>query len=135
MISRDRNEKERLDSRNALEEYVYDLREKLDGDLSGFVEDSEKQKLSETLSSLENWLYEDGSDEKKEVYVEKLQDLKVIIKGFCKHDFLVILISSNTIILFLNRVKESPSRNVAWNLKTDLVPWRKWKSPNSSPVK
>lgn len=78
MISRDRNEKERLDSRNALEEYVYDLREKLDGDLSGFVEDAEKQKLSETLSSLENWLYEDGSDEKKEVYVEKLQDLKVI---------------------------------------------------------
>lgn len=77
MISRDRNEKERLDSRNALEEYVYDLREKLDMDLNGFVEETERKKLSETLSTLENWLYEDGSDEKKEVYVDKLGELKV----------------------------------------------------------
>ncbi|CAL8082052.1 unnamed protein product [Orchesella dallaii] len=76
MISRDRNEKDRLDSRNALEEYVYDLREKLDMELNGFVEDGERQKLSETLTSLENWLYEDGSDEKKEVYVQKLEELK-----------------------------------------------------------
>ncbi|ODN05638.1 Heat shock 70 kDa protein 4L [Orchesella cincta] len=76
MISRDRNEKDRIDSRNTLEEYVYDLREKLDMELNGFVEDSERQKLSETLTSLENWLYEDGSDEKKEIYVQKLEELK-----------------------------------------------------------
>lgn len=77
MISRDRNEKERLDSRNALEEYVYDLREKLDMELNTFVEDNERQKLAGTLSSLENWLYEDGSDEKKQVYLDKLQELMV----------------------------------------------------------
>ncbi|ODN06318.1 Heat shock 70 kDa protein 4L [Orchesella cincta] len=76
MISRDRNEKDRIDSRNTLEEYVYDLREKLDMELNGFVEDGERQKLSETLTSLENWLYEDGSDEKKEIYVQKLEELK-----------------------------------------------------------
>lgn len=81
MISRDRNEKERLDSRNALEEYVYDLREKLDMELSGFVEERERKSLSETLSHLENWLYEDGSDEKKDVYVQKLQELKVIFRS------------------------------------------------------
>jgi heat shock protein len=76
MISRDRNEKDRLDNRNALEEYVYDLREKLDSDLNSFVEDSERQSLSQILSHLENWLYEDGSDEKKEVYMQKLQELR-----------------------------------------------------------
>lgn len=82
MISRDRNEKERLDSRNALEEYVYDLREKLDMELNTFVEDNERQKLAGTLSSLENWLYEDGSDEKKQVYLDKLQELMVSRKEY-----------------------------------------------------
>jgi len=76
MISRDRNEKERIDSRNSLEEYVYDLREKLDTDLNGFVQDAERQSLSGDLSHLEIWLYEDGSDEKKETYIQKLQELK-----------------------------------------------------------
>lgn len=82
MISRDRNEKERLDSRNALEEYVYDLREKLDMELNTFVEDNERQKLAGTLSALENWLYEDGSDEKKQVYLDKLQELMVSRKEY-----------------------------------------------------
>jgi len=40
------------------------------------VEDGERQSLSQNLSHLENWLYEDGSDEKKEVYMQKLQELK-----------------------------------------------------------
>lgn len=77
MISRDRNEKERLDSRNALEEYVYDLREKLDTDLNIFVEEGDRRRLNETLAQLETWLYEEGDDEKKEVYLQKLTELKV----------------------------------------------------------
>ncbi|CAL8104143.1 unnamed protein product [Orchesella dallaii] len=76
MISRDRSEKDRLDCKNTLEEYVYDLREKLDMDLQSFIEEGERQKLTETLSYFENWLYEGGEDEKKEVYANKLEELK-----------------------------------------------------------
>lgn len=86
MISRDRNEKERVDSRNALEEYVYDLREKLETDLNIFVEEGDRQQLCETLSQLETWLYEEGDDEKKEVYLQKLTELKVN-SCFCERAF------------------------------------------------
>ena len=37
MRSQDREEKEKADSRNALEEYIYDIRDKIGGDYSEFV--------------------------------------------------------------------------------------------------
>lgn len=42
MIAADRQEKERADARNALEEYVYDLRSKLMDDLEPFVLPTDK---------------------------------------------------------------------------------------------
>ena len=39
MISQDKLEKERIDSKNAVEEYVYDTREKLSGQLEGFIKE------------------------------------------------------------------------------------------------
>ena len=39
MISQDKLEKERIDSKNAVEEYVYDTREKLSGRLEGFIKE------------------------------------------------------------------------------------------------
>ncbi|OXA61158.1 heat shock 70 kDa protein 4L [Folsomia candida] len=76
MMAEDRREKERIDAKNGLEEYVYLLRDKLDTDLTQFVEERDKSKLSEELSFLENWLYEDGSDEKRQVYQDRLEKLK-----------------------------------------------------------
>ena len=46
MISQDKLEKERIDSKNAVEEYVYDTREKLSGRLEGFI----KEKVSYDIS-------------------------------------------------------------------------------------
>uniref|UniRef100_A0A8C0VPM7 Heat shock protein 105 kDa n=1 Tax=Cyanistes caeruleus TaxID=156563 RepID=A0A8C0VPM7_CYACU len=73
MIMQDKLEKERNDAKNAVEEYVYEFRDKLSGPYEKFV--CEKG-FSALLAETEGWLYEEGEDEAKQVYVEKLEDLK-----------------------------------------------------------
>lgn len=76
MMMQDKLEKERNDAKNAVEEYVYDLREKLCSIYEAFITEEDSNQLSLLLEETENWLYEDGEDQAKQVYVEKLQDLK-----------------------------------------------------------
>lgn len=65
--------------KNALEEYIYDMRSKLDGRYASYVQSPEKTKLSAALSEAEDWLYsEEGEDATKSVYVAKLDTLKVL---------------------------------------------------------
>ncbi|XP_049861111.1 heat shock 70 kDa protein 4 [Schistocerca gregaria] len=80
MIASDRQEKERIDARNALEEYVYDLRGKLNSDeeLATFVNDADRTSLSQQLDETENWLYEEGEDCNRQVYVDRLSSLKTL---------------------------------------------------------
>lgn len=80
MIAEDRQENERIDARNALEEYVYDLRAKLTDDyqLATFVTDTDKDSLSRTLDETEIWLYEEGEDCQRQIYIDRLTRLKVI---------------------------------------------------------
>lgn len=79
MVAEDRQEKERVDARNALEEYVYDLRAKLteDDQLATFITEADKEALCRTLDETEQWLYEEGEDCQRHVYSERLQRLKV----------------------------------------------------------
>uniref|UniRef100_A0A4W3IHW5 Heat shock protein 4a n=1 Tax=Callorhinchus milii TaxID=7868 RepID=A0A4W3IHW5_CALMI len=72
MIMQDKLEKERNDAKNAVEEYVYESREKLCGKYEQFVSED----LSRLLEDTENWLYEDGEDQPKQVYIDKLNELK-----------------------------------------------------------
>lgn len=88
MIRNDSAEKERVDARNALEEYVYDMREKIgeDGSLAPYVIDSDRQSISNQLNDLENWLYEEGEDCEKDVYRSQLNKLHSVtdpIKARC----------------------------------------------------
>ncbi|XP_020293342.1 97 kDa heat shock protein isoform X2 [Pseudomyrmex gracilis] len=78
MVAEDRQEKERVDARNALEEYVYDLRAKLteDDQLATFITEADKEALCRTLDETEQWLYEEGEDCQRHVYSERLQRLK-----------------------------------------------------------
>ncbi|GCB67523.1 heat shock 70 kDa protein 4-like [Scyliorhinus torazame] len=76
MMMQDKLEKERNDAKNALEEYVYESREKLCGIYEKFVSKEEQSKLSLLLEDTENWLYEDGEDQGKQVYIDKLTELK-----------------------------------------------------------
>uniref|UniRef100_A0A665WDS8 Heat shock 70 kDa protein 4-like n=1 Tax=Echeneis naucrates TaxID=173247 RepID=A0A665WDS8_ECHNA len=75
MIMQDKLEKERNDAKNNVEEYVYDMRDKLHGMLEKFVSESVNA-LSLKLEDTENWLYEDGEDQPKQVYIDKLAELK-----------------------------------------------------------
>jgi heat shock protein len=78
MISNDRQEKERVDARNALEEFVYEARNKLqeDGQLFEYVVDQERGDLCNQLDDVENWLYEDGESCEREVYKNRLTELR-----------------------------------------------------------
>lgn len=78
MIASDKQEKERADSRNALEEYVYDLRSKVSSEeeLGAYILQTDKELLVQQLDEMENWLYEDGEDCNKQVYIDKLAELK-----------------------------------------------------------
>uniref|UniRef100_A0A8C8E3B4 Heat shock protein 4b n=1 Tax=Oryzias sinensis TaxID=183150 RepID=A0A8C8E3B4_9TELE len=76
MIMQDKLEKERNDAKNYVEEYVYDMRDKLHGIFEKFVSESDRDALSLKLEDTENWLYEDGEDQPKQVYIDKLAELK-----------------------------------------------------------
>ena len=60
-------------AKNALEAHIYALRNRLYEGLAPFVKEADRDALAATLSKLEDWLYEDGEDETKSVYVAKLQ--------------------------------------------------------------
>ncbi|KAH8270458.1 hypothetical protein KR018_010243 [Drosophila ironensis] len=76
MIGNDQKETERIDAKNALEEFVYDMRNKLQGGpLERFVVEAEREAIVGQLNDLENWLYEDGEDCERETYTNRLQAL------------------------------------------------------------
>ena len=79
MIAEDKQEKERIDARNALEEYVYDLRAKLqeEDQLATFIGDTEREKLCQELDETENWLYEEGEECQRQIYADRLARLRV----------------------------------------------------------
>ncbi|KAI9609383.1 hypothetical protein H4Q26_007337 [Puccinia striiformis f. sp. tritici PST-130] len=67
------------DRKNALEEYVYDTRDKLEGAYAPFVTREVKQQLLDALSKAEEWLYsEEGEDASKSQYVARLDELNAI---------------------------------------------------------
>ncbi|MFS7980826.1 putative Heat shock protein 70 family [Helianthus anomalus] len=76
MALQDRVMEETKDKKNAVEAYVYDMRNKLHDKLHEFVTDSDREALMAKLQETEDWLYEDGEDETKGVYIAKLDELK-----------------------------------------------------------
>jgi len=78
MAASDRLAVETADRKNQVEAYVYAIRGKLHDQYSQFSTESEKEKLSNLLDNTENWLYEDGADVAKSVYVAKLAELHAL---------------------------------------------------------
>lgn len=76
MALQDRVMEETKDKKNAVEAYVYDMRNKLYEKLADYVTEHEREELTGKLQQTEDWLYEDGEDEIKSVYVAKLAELK-----------------------------------------------------------
>lgn len=77
MINNDRQEKERVDARNALEEFVYDIRGKIQegGELHIYLTETSRDKFCLELDQIETWLYEEGEDCERQVYIDRLSIL------------------------------------------------------------
>lgn len=87
MISADKLIKDRLVAKNAVEEYVYEMRDKLYGSYEKYLSESGREEYMATLSGTENWLYEDGENCQKQVYIDRLSELKKVgDKVIMRHD-------------------------------------------------
>merc|ERR1719376_1091378 len=78
MIQNDKQERDRVNAKNTVEEYVYEMREKLSTSLEDFISEQDKEKFSKFLTETEDWLYEDGEDETRAVYQARLDDMKAM---------------------------------------------------------
>ncbi|PVD34365.1 hypothetical protein C0Q70_05636 [Pomacea canaliculata] len=78
MIMQDRLEKERVDAKNTVEEYVYEMRNKLSNELEDYMQEDDRNTFVVKLEDTEVWLYEEGEDQNKQVYVDKLAELKKV---------------------------------------------------------
>lgn len=84
MVAADKLVAETEEKKNALEEYIYTLRGKLEDEYKDFANEEEKEKLSKMLMDTEEWLYDDGYDSTKGKYVAKYEELAALgnlIKG------------------------------------------------------
>ncbi|CAK7351163.1 unnamed protein product [Dovyalis caffra] len=67
------------DKKNALESYVYEMRDKICSKYHSFATETERDEISITLQKTEEWLYEDGADESENIYNQKLEDLRKLV--------------------------------------------------------
>ncbi|XP_016711341.2 heat shock 70 kDa protein 16 isoform X2 [Gossypium hirsutum] len=79
LMQQDLKMEQTKDKKNALESYVYEMRDKILNAYRSFANESDREEISRKLQQTEDWLYEDGMDETENVYVEKLEDLKKLV--------------------------------------------------------
>ncbi|KAL2021937.1 hypothetical protein VTK56DRAFT_6356 [Thermocarpiscus australiensis] len=66
------------EKKNELETYIYELRNKLDDQYAEFASDEEKAKIREKCDATEEWLYDEGDDTTKAVYVAKMDEIRAL---------------------------------------------------------
>ncbi|KAK8217381.1 adenyl-nucleotide exchange factor sse1 [Zalaria obscura] len=78
MVMEDKLVADTEDKKNELESYIYELRGKIEEQYAEFANEDEKAKLREKLEQSEDWLYEDGEDATKAVYVAKIEEIRAV---------------------------------------------------------
>lgn len=78
LSNQDTYESNRLVAKNAVEEYIYSIREKICEELETYIVEADREAFSRKLTETEDWLYEDGEDCEKAVYEDKLKELKLV---------------------------------------------------------
>ncbi|KUL88684.1 hypothetical protein ZTR_05067 [Talaromyces verruculosus] len=66
------------EKKNELESYIYELRDKIETTYAEFSSEEEKEKLRSKLTEAEDWLYEEGEDTTKAIYVSKMEEIRFI---------------------------------------------------------
>ncbi|UNI22067.1 adenyl-nucleotide exchange factor sse1 [Purpureocillium takamizusanense] len=78
MVMEDKLVADTEEKKNELEAYIYDLRAKLDDQYAEFASEDEKATMKQKLETAEDWLYDEGDDASKGVYVAKLEELRAM---------------------------------------------------------
>lgn len=76
MQAQDRLAAETADAKNAVESYILGMRNRLTGDLNEYSTESERSTFDSALTAAEDWLYDEGDDVTKGIYVAKKKDLQ-----------------------------------------------------------
>ncbi|KAK8618299.1 hypothetical protein V6N13_132294 [Hibiscus sabdariffa] len=79
LMQQDLKMEQTKDRKNALEAYVYEMRDKILNTYRSFANKSDREEISRKLQQTEDWLYEDGMDESENVYLEKLEDIRKLV--------------------------------------------------------
>jgi heat shock protein 4 len=79
LVEQDLKMESTKDKKNALESYVYEMRDKMLNTYQNTATESERESIAKNLQETEDWLYEDGDDESENAYIEKLNDIKKLI--------------------------------------------------------
>ncbi|KAK4126349.1 heat shock protein 70 [Parathielavia appendiculata] len=78
MLMEDKLVADTEEKKNELETYIYELRNKLDDQYAEFASEEEKDKIREKLTSTEDWLYDEGDDATKAVYIAKMDEIRAL---------------------------------------------------------
>eukprot|EP00968_Pinguiococcus_pyrenoidosus_P010387 scaffold820_cov227-Pinguiococcus_pyrenoidosus.AAC.5 len=76
MLAQDEERRQTANIKNDLEAYIYGQRDAIIDSLKEYITAEEKESFNKALMEMEDWLYDDGYDATKEVYLEKLAGLK-----------------------------------------------------------
>lgn len=87
MVMEDKLVADTEEKKNELEAYIYDLRAKLDEQYSEFASDEEKETIKAKLEATEDWLYEEGEDTTKGVYVAKIDEIRAMAGPIVQRHF------------------------------------------------
>lgn len=78
MIMEDKLVGDTEEKKNELETYIYEMREKIYDQYSEFASEEEKEKLQAKVTATEDWLYDEGEDTTKAVYIAKMEEIRAI---------------------------------------------------------
>lgn len=79
----DRKEKERIDARNNLETYIYNMRSSIGDKFADKIDSDDKEKIESTLKEALEWL-DDNQNAEKEEFGEKLKEVEVVCNPIIK---------------------------------------------------
>ncbi|KAG2256854.1 hypothetical protein Bca52824_076148 [Brassica carinata] len=79
LVEQDLKMESTKDKKNALESFVYEMRDKMLNTYRNTATESERECIVRNLQETEEWLYEDGDDESENAYIEKLNDIRKLI--------------------------------------------------------
>jgi len=118
---------ETADAKNQVESYCYDMKDKVTGELEGFATKEDMHKYSSLISSTEEWLYDDGENATKSVFLERLTQLKHLgdpivhrKNEFNARDKIIVSTRSTILSLKLSATSNDP--------KYDHIPHEEMKS-------